>query len=50
MFCIVLKKSFSDSLPAVDKRLIGRKFWENIGSLPGFYGVVIFALFRGAGK
>jgi hypothetical protein len=34
----------------MDKRLIGRKFYENFGSLPGFSKVMIFASFQGAGK
>jgi hypothetical protein len=36
-------------LPVVDRRLIGRKFWGNLGSLPGFGKVITFASFRGFG-
>jgi hypothetical protein len=28
--------TFSNSLPVVDRKLIGRKFWGSLGSLPGF--------------
>jgi hypothetical protein len=49
-FCVVHKISFSHSLPIVDKRLIGLKFWGNFRSLPGFCGVTIFASFQGAGS
>jgi hypothetical protein len=28
--------TFSNNLPVVDRRLIGRKFLGNFGSLPGF--------------
>jgi hypothetical protein len=31
--------TFSNILPVVDKRLTGRKFLGNFGSLPGFGGV-----------
>jgi hypothetical protein len=37
------------SLPIVEGH-IGRKFWGNFGSLPGFDRVTIFASFQGAGK
>jgi hypothetical protein len=46
---IVLKISFSNSLPAVDKRLIWRKFWRNMGSLLGLGRVMILASIQGAG-
>jgi uncharacterized membrane protein len=36
-FWIVLKISFSNSLPIVDKRLIGCKFWGHFGSFAGFW-------------
>jgi hypothetical protein len=39
---VVLKISFSKSLPAEDKRLIEHKLWRNSGSLPGFGRVMIF--------
>jgi hypothetical protein len=45
-FWILLKINFSNSLPVVDKRLIGRKF----GFLPSFGRVMIFVSFQGAGK
>jgi hypothetical protein len=32
-------------LPVVDRRLIGRKFWENLGSLPGFGSNDIFDIY-----
>jgi hypothetical protein len=37
-------------LPVVDKRLIGRKFWANFGSLPGFDNIINFASSQGFGK
>jgi hypothetical protein len=40
----------SNSSPVVDKRLIGRKFWENFGSLESFGNVRTFVSFRGFGK
>jgi hypothetical protein len=49
-FWIILKISFSNSLPVVDERLMGHKIWGNFGSLPGFGSVVIFASFQDAGK
>jgi hypothetical protein len=49
-FWIVLKISFSNSLPVVNKRLIGRMFWGNSGTLRGFGRVMFFAAFQGAGK
>jgi hypothetical protein len=49
-FWIVLKMSFSSSLPVVDKKLIGRKFWGNFRSLPDFGKVMTFASIQGAGK
>jgi hypothetical protein len=42
--------TFYNSLPIVGRRLIGRKFWGNFGSLPGFGKVIIFASFQGFGK
>jgi hypothetical protein len=42
--------TFSNSLPFVDRRLIGRKFWGNFGSLLGFGNVMIFASFQDFGK
>jgi hypothetical protein len=49
-FFIVLKISLSNSLPVVDKRVIGRKFWGDFEFLPGFGRVVISASFQGARK
>jgi hypothetical protein len=46
----IFRKTFSNSLPAMDKRLIGRKFLENLGSLPEFDNVITFASFQGFGK
>jgi hypothetical protein len=34
----------------VDKRLIGRKFWGNLGSFPGFGKATTFASFQEVGK
>jgi hypothetical protein len=42
--------SFPKTMPVVDMKLIGRKFWGNLGSLPGFGSVIIFASFQDAGK
>jgi hypothetical protein len=42
--------TFSKHLPIVDKRLIGREFWGNTGSLTGFSKVMIFASFQDFGK
>jgi hypothetical protein len=42
--------TFSNSLPVMDRRLIGRKFWGNFGSLPGFGKVITFASSQGFGK
>jgi hypothetical protein len=38
------------SLPVVGKRLISRKFWENVRSLPELGKVIIFASIQGVGK
>jgi hypothetical protein len=40
----------SNSFPVVVKRLIGRKFWGNFGSLPAFGSVIAFVYFQGFGK
>jgi hypothetical protein len=42
--------TFSNSLPVVDKRQIGRKFWENLGSLPRLSNVITFVSFQGFEK
>jgi hypothetical protein len=49
-FWRILRITFSNSLSVVDTRLIGRKFWGNFGSLPGFGNVMIFASFQDLGK
>jgi hypothetical protein len=41
VFWIVLKISFSYSLPVVNMRLIGRKFWGKFRSLPDVGKVMI---------
>jgi hypothetical protein len=46
----VFRINFSNSLPAVNKRLIGRKFRGNFGSLPGFDNVMTPASFQDFGK
>jgi hypothetical protein len=38
---IIFRITFSNSLPVVDKRLIGSKFGGNFGPLPGFVNVII---------
>jgi hypothetical protein len=45
-FWRVFRITFSNSLPVVDRRLIGRKFCGNFGSLPGFGNVMTFASFQ----
>jgi hypothetical protein len=40
------KMTFSNSLPVMGRRLIGRKFWGNFESLPVFGSVKIFASFQ----
>jgi hypothetical protein len=49
-FWRVFRITFSNSLPLMDRRLIGRKFLGNFGSLPGFGNVVTFASFQDFGK
>jgi hypothetical protein len=46
----ISKTTFSKILLVEDKRLIGRKFWGNLGSLPGFGKATTFASFREVGK
>jgi hypothetical protein len=46
----IFRKTFSNSLPVVDKRLFGCQFWGNLESFPGFSKVIIFASFQGIGK
>jgi hypothetical protein len=43
---VIFRMTFSKCLPVVDRRLIGRKFCGNLGSLPGFSKVVTFAHFQ----
>jgi hypothetical protein len=47
---MIFKITFSRSLPVVGKRLMGRKFLGNVGSLPGFGKAITFAFFQGVGK
>jgi hypothetical protein len=42
-FWRIFRITFSNSLPVVDRRLIGHKSWGNFGSLRGFGKVIIFA-------
>jgi hypothetical protein len=44
------KITFSNSLPVVGRRIIGRKFRDNLRSLPIFGRVIIFASFQDFGK
>jgi hypothetical protein len=46
----IFRITFSNSLPVVDKRLIGRKLWGNLESFLGFGKVIIFASFQIVGK
>jgi hypothetical protein len=46
----VFRITFSNSLPVVGKRVVGRKFWRNFGSLTGFSNVIAFASFLGTGR
>jgi hypothetical protein len=46
----IFRKLFSNNLPVVDKRLIGRKYCRNFGSLPGFSNIITFASFQNFGK
>jgi hypothetical protein len=45
----IFRITFSNSLPVVDKRIIGRKFWGNFWPLPGFGNVTNFVSFQGFG-
>jgi hypothetical protein len=47
-FWTVLKITISNSLPVVDKRLLGRNFWRKVLSLPGFGRLMIYTSFQGA--
>jgi hypothetical protein len=49
-FWTAFRTTFSNSLPVVDRRLIGRKFWGNFVSLQGFGNVMTFASFQDFGK
>jgi hypothetical protein len=44
------QNNFSNSLPVVDKKLIGRKLWGHFGSLLGFVNVMTFPFFHDFGK
>jgi hypothetical protein len=47
---IIFRISFLNSLPLVDMRLIGRKFWGKFGSLLSFGNVITFVSFQGFGN
>jgi hypothetical protein len=47
---IILRNTLPKSLPVVDRRLIGRKFYGNFGVSPGFGKAMILASFQEAGK
>jgi hypothetical protein len=49
-FWNIFRNTFSKSLRFMDRRPMGRKFWGNIGSVPGFGNVTTFASFQGFGK
>jgi hypothetical protein len=49
-FWIILRMTFSNNLHIVDRRLVGRKFLRNFGSLPGFGNVMTFAPLQDFGK
>jgi hypothetical protein len=42
-FWTICKITFSNSLPVENNRMIGRKFWGNLGFLPGFGKVTTLA-------
>jgi hypothetical protein len=44
------QNNFFKDFALEDKRLIGRKFCGNLGSLPGFGKTTTFASFKGVGK
>jgi hypothetical protein len=46
----IFRITFWNILSVVGKKLIGRKFWWNSGSLPGFGNVITFASFQGFWK
>jgi hypothetical protein len=46
----IFRITFLNNFPFVDKGLIGRKFWGNFGSLPGFGNIINFTSFQGFGK
>jgi hypothetical protein len=46
----IFRITFPNSLPVVDKRLIGSKFWGHFGSLPGFGNVMNCFSFQEFGK
>jgi hypothetical protein len=48
--CTILLITFSNNFPVAERRLIGRKFWDNFLSLPGFGNGMTFASFQDFGK
>jgi hypothetical protein len=40
----ILRITFTNSLPVVERRLSDHKFWGNFGSLPGFSKVIFWVL------
>jgi hypothetical protein len=46
----IFRITFSNRLPVMGKRLIGRKFWGRLVSLQGFGNVITFASFQGFRK
>jgi len=47
---VILRMTFSNTLPVEGRRLIGLKFWRSFGFLPGFGKVIIFSYFQDKGK
>jgi hypothetical protein len=49
-FWTIFRMTVSNTLPVVNRRLIGRKLWGNFGPLSGFGNVLTFASFQDFGK
>jgi hypothetical protein len=49
-FWTIFRTTFSNSLPVINRKLIGRKFWGNFWPLPGFGNVMILSSFQEFGK
>jgi hypothetical protein len=49
-FWTIFRMAFSKSLPVVNRKLIGRKFWWYFRPLPGFGNFMTFASFQDCGK